>query len=155
MKKKNGFYRSPNSGSQNISEPAVHFRGSAVLKKVTVSKIPQKQLKEFTFREFKKITDKSPFTLSEWADLLCLSERTLQRYAKANSTFSGLHIERILQLEKLLDTGNEFFKNNFNEWLHSTPFPLNGRTPYSLLGSYEGIKTIIDVIGRIQHGITA
>ena len=51
-------------------------------------------VKDFTYNEFKKIADKSPFTKAEWAALLHVSERTLQRYAKDNCSFAPINAER-------------------------------------------------------------
>jgi DNA-binding transcriptional regulator YiaG len=50
----------------------------------------QPSLKDFSYSEFKKIADKTPFTQAEWAAMLHVSERTLQRYAKSNSHFAPL-----------------------------------------------------------------
>jgi putative toxin-antitoxin system antitoxin component (TIGR02293 family) len=111
--------------------------------------------KEFTFKEFKKIADIAPFTLSEWASYLHISERTLQRYAADNSTFNGLQIERILHLEKLIHKGNALFGKGFRQWLISAPFSLNFTPPKDMLMTYEGIQELIDILGRIEHGISA
>jgi hypothetical protein len=155
MKKKLNTYKTVTSSKNLANEPFAMYEAtpsfSIIGKKTDVKKL----VKEFTYKEFKKIFDKSPFTLAEWADLLFISERTLQRYAKTNAEFSGLHIERILQLEKLIDMGNDFFKKNFKEWLLSSPFSLNGLTPISMLNTYEGIQEVTFLIGRIQHGISA
>lgn len=113
-------------------------------------------VKDFTYTFFKKIADKSPFTLSDWAGFLYLSERTLHRYAKDESTFNGLQIERILLLEILINAGNELFGlEGFKNWLLSKPFSLNGQMPKEMLFTHEGIQEVIDVIGRMQYGITA
>lgn len=112
--------------------------------------------KDFHYKDFRKIADKAPFILAEWADILHLSERTLHRYAKENSTFAGLQIELILLTEKLIDMGNEVFgKEGFKSWLQSAVFSLDNKTPKEFLNSYSGIQELINTIGRIQHGISA
>src|SRR5665647_3817144 len=63
--------------------------------------------KDFTYNDFKKITAKTDFTQKEWSDILHISERTLQRYAKENSTFSFSITDRILQIDKILERGLE------------------------------------------------
>ena len=55
-----------------VEEPIAEYRSIKILP----------TLKEFTYNEFKKISDKTPFTQAEWAAMLHVSERTLQRYAK-------------------------------------------------------------------------
>ncbi|MCF3109328.1 hypothetical protein LL912_11100 [Niabella sp. CC-SYL272] len=113
-------------------------------------------IKDFTYAHFKKIADKGPFTLNEWADLLYISERSLHRYAKEGSGFNGLQIERILLLSALIDAGNDFFgKEGFRLWLHSRPFSLNGSVVKEYLTTHNGIQTIIDLLHRMEQGISA
>jgi putative toxin-antitoxin system antitoxin component (TIGR02293 family) len=112
--------------------------------------------KDFSFTEFKKIADKSPFTLSEWAGILHISERTLQRYAVYNSCFGAVQIELILLMKKLIDIGQDLFGvEGLREWLDSSVFSLQHKKPMEYLTSYAGIQTIIQLMGRIQHGIPA
>src|SRR5689334_16535797 len=66
---------------------------------------PLPDVKDFSFSEFKKIADKSPFTQAEWSAILHLSERTLQRYAKTDGHLAPIHSERAVQIEKLLREG--------------------------------------------------
>ncbi|MFM2338532.1 MAG: hypothetical protein RL115_1725 [Bacteroidota bacterium] len=112
-------------------------------------------LENFSYQHFDKIVQKGPFSLAQWADLLYISERTLQRYAKANGIFSGLLVERILQLEKLILLGNDTFNSQFATWLFIPSFHFNGDTPYQQLFTYVGIEKVINLVGRIQHGIVA
>lgn len=113
-------------------------------------------VKDFTYKDFKKILTKGAFTLAEWADMLFMSERTLHRYAKDDGGFNGLQIERILLLEALIDIGNEMFgQEGFKSWLQSKPFSLNGEVVKNKLNTHNGIQEVIDILGRIQHGISA
>ncbi|MGJ7032399.1 antitoxin Xre-like helix-turn-helix domain-containing protein [Niabella hirudinis] len=113
-------------------------------------------VKDFTYTHFRKIADRAPFSLNEWADLLYISERSLHRYAKEDGGFNGLQIERILLLAKLIDIGNEFFgKDGFRQWLRSHPFSLNGAMVQELLTTHTGIQEVIDLLHRMEHGISA
>ena len=91
MKKKikNVSYKQGDSTSR-VEEPIPVYR--------SVKAIPQ--VKDFTYSEFKKIADKTPFTQAEWASILHVSERTLQRYAKANGSFAPINAERALKLKR-------------------------------------------------------
>jgi DNA-binding transcriptional regulator YiaG len=109
--------------------------------------------KAFTYKHFKKIADKIDFNNQDWADLLFISERTLQRYAKSNSEFNGLQVERILLLQKVIDSGNEIFGKNFAKWLKEPSFKYNGDTPYSMLFTYGGIVDVIRYIGQLEWGV--
>ena len=115
------------------------------------------QVKDFTFNEFKKIADKAPFTQAEWASILHVSERTLQRYAKSNGSFAPINAERALQIDKVIKEGKATFGKveNFYTWLKSNPYMLEGELSFHSLTSYEGIQKVLTQLGRIQHGILA
>jgi len=114
-------------------------------------------LKDFTFSEFKKIADKAPFTQAEWASILHISERTLQRYAKSNSHFAPINAERALQIAKILDQGEFTFgnTNKFYQWLKGNPYMLEGDLSLDSLSTFDGIEKVLIQLGRIQHGIFA
>jgi putative toxin-antitoxin system antitoxin component (TIGR02293 family) len=138
-----------------VNEPSFDYY---VPKKPSLQKNTTRELllKDFVYQDFKKVANKAPFNLSEWADMLHISERTLQRYAKENTAFNGLQVELILLAEKMLDMGNSFFgKDGFKQWLSSPVFSLSNHKPQKFLNSYAGILDVINIIGRLQHGISA
>ncbi len=114
-------------------------------------------VKDFNYKEFKKIADKVPFTQKEWADILHISERTLQRYAKENGNFNFNVADRILQIDKVIKRGIEVFGNldKFINWIRDNPYMLEGRLSVQSLASFEGINKILTPLGRIEHGILA
>lgn len=136
-----------NDFSSKINEPL------AIYKSVK----PILQLKNLTYEEFKKTADKVPFTQSEWAAILHVSERTLQRYAKNNGKFAPINAERFHQITQVLVKGKKVFGKTdwFYEWLHSNPPSLEGELSFNSLASYEGIQNILSQLGRIEHGILA
>ncbi|MEO8770029.1 MAG: antitoxin Xre-like helix-turn-helix domain-containing protein [Ferruginibacter sp.] len=115
------------------------------------------QLKDFNYTEFKKIADKTPFTQAEWASILHLSERTLQRYAKDNGSFAAINAERALQIDKVIKEGKIAFGNiqNFYNWLKRNPSMLEGTLSLESLHSLDGIEKVLTQLGRIQHGLFA
>lgn len=110
-----------------------------------------------SFGEFEYYMDRSPIYLEEWASLLHLSDRTLQRYKKDNKSFESIHSERILDLFMLFKFGEDTFgdKEIFQTWLHDKCIPLGNVTPLSLLDTSFGIAIVKEELGRIQHGIFA
>ena len=113
--------------------------------------------KKFTYSEFKKIAEKTPFTQSEWAAMLHVSERTLQRYAKNNSSFAPINAERFVQIVQVIHRVKKVFGSvdAFYDWIHSQPTMLEGELSINSLTSHEGIQKILIQIGRIEHGILA
>ena len=114
-------------------------------------------VKDFDYKEFKKISDKISFTQKEWSELLHISERTLQRYARDNGVFSFGVVDRILQIDKVVKRGIEVFgsRDKFISWLRDDPYMLEGRLSLQSLASFEGINNVLTQLGRIEHGILA
>src|SRR5213075_1561862 len=92
------LYKS-NSKASKVEEPLVAYSTYKVMP-IT---------KDFNYKEFKKIADKVPFTQKEWSDILHISERTLQRYAKDDGSFNFSVTDRILQIDKVIKRGIEVF----------------------------------------------
>jgi putative toxin-antitoxin system antitoxin component (TIGR02293 family) len=147
-KEKNTGYR-PTASMRKVEEPLPVYR--------SVKTIPQVKVKDFTYNEFKKIADKTPFTQAEWAAILHVSERTLQRYAKNNSSFAPINAERALQIEKVLKEGKLTFGKveNFYNWIKREPYMLEGNLSFNSLTSFDGIQKVLTQLGRIQHGLFA
>ncbi len=118
---------------------------------------PLAALKDFTFKEFKKIADHTPFTQAEWAAMLHVSERTLQRYAKNNGSFAPMNAERAMQLDKVFKRGQEVFGSidKFYTWIRRSPYMLEGQLSLQSLTSAQGIDMVLTQLGRIEHGILA
>jgi putative toxin-antitoxin system antitoxin component (TIGR02293 family) len=110
-----------------------------------------------SYKDFNKIVVDTPFSLTEWANYLQLSERTIQRNQKEKKSFQPIQSERIIELSMLYTYGVEVFddKDNFDIWLNSKSISLGGRTPKDLLDTKFGICMVRDELGRIEHGILA
>ena len=145
IKKQTAYLQKDKPGK--LHEPSPVYRNAKNLPAV----------KDFTFSEFRKIADKAPFTQAEWAAILHVSERTLQRYAKDNSTFAPINAERALQIAKVLKEGEFTFgkAENFYTWLKSGPYMLGGNLSFESLTSANGIERVLTQLIRIQHGLFA
>ena len=115
-KEKNIPYKAAGLVSK-VQEPSPVYR--------SVKALPQ--AKDFTYSEFKKIADKVPFTQSEWAAILHISER--------KRTFGKPEM--------------------FYQWIKSNPFMLEGSLSFESLTTAYGIQMILTQLARIQHGILA
>jgi putative toxin-antitoxin system antitoxin component (TIGR02293 family) len=94
------------------------------------------------------------FTLSQMAELLPVSERTIQR-CSSEDQFNRVVSEQILQIAEVAARGKEVFqdKNKFLSWMNHPNKALADRTPGSLLSSRFGIEIVLDELGRIEHGV--
>ena len=137
----------PKVTSHKVQEPRPVYK--------SIKSLPA--VKDFTYNEFKKIADKSPFTQGEWAAILHVSERTLQRYAKSNGHFAPINAERALQIAKVINRGKKVFgkAEKFYHWLKRNPFMLGGNLSIGSLYSSEGIERVLTQLGRIEHGLFA
>lgn len=137
----------PKQSVPKVQEPAPVYKPVKALPAV----------KDFTYAEFKKIAGSTPFTQAEWAAMLHVSERTLQRYARDNSHFAPINAERALQIARVIRKGKEVFGNSdkFFNWLRREPFMLGGNLSVASLQSAEGIERILTQLGRIEQGLFA
>lgn len=113
--------------------------------------------KNFNYNEFRKMADKTPFTQAEWASMLHVSQRTLQRYSKNNSSFASINAERAIQIANVINEGKKTFGTieMFYNWIKRNPVMLEGTLSFESLTTYDGIVKVLTQLSRIQHGILA
>lgn len=145
--KKINPYLIPEKSKNIVQEPFAIYAPESLVKLPSVA--------EFTFKRFQKIADKIPFTQKEWANILHLSERTLQRYAKANSSFEGIYVDRILHIEQLINLGIEVFTdaNSLYNWLKKDKIVFGKVLNFQSLYHTNGIQENIMQLGRILHNV--
>ena len=110
-----------------------------------------------SYSDFKKVSDRTPFTSKEWAAYLNVSVRTMERHREENKTFRKEQSERILSIYQLLNYGQSVFgkRENFFEWISSESIALGGVKPKELLDTSIGINMVKDELGRLEHGVLA
>lgn len=140
-------YRQPKEKPAKAEEPEATY----------VPARKQLEVADYNYKKLKKITDLVPFTQVEWAQMLHLSERTLQRYAKNNSSFEGIYTDRILLLQEMINLGLETFTDAdaFYAWLKKDKPVMGHMLNFSSLYTDRGIQEVIDQLTRIQHGVYA
>lgn len=146
MKKKaKAVKQQPEEEMNTLNEPVPVYR--------SVKIIPA--LLDYPYRKFEKIARQVGFTQKEWAAILHLSEKTLQRYAKDNKSFEGIYVDRILQMQELIELGLETFTSPeaLYRWLKRDKPVLGELLTFDSLKSSRGLQSVIDQIGRIQHGV--
>ena len=93
---------------------------------------------------------------SELAAALGIPERTLAR-RKREGRLSSEESAKLVRLARVLARANEVFENldPSLEWLKSPNSALSGATPLSLLDTDIGAESVMDTLGRIEHGVFA
>jgi len=92
--------------------------------------------------------------VSRMADLLPVTERTLQRYSP-RQRLARVVSEHILQIAEVAAMGVEVFgdRDRFLAWLRHPNAALGDTQPISLLDSRFGAAMVLDQLGRIEHGV--
>ncbi len=93
---------------------------------------------------------------AELSATLGIPERTLarrKREGKLNSEESA----KLVRLARVIERAEEVFEdfNSAIDWLKSTNTSLAGSTPLSLLDTDIGAESVMDTLGRIEHGVFA
>ena len=92
------------------------------------------------------------FSTQEWATMLHVSKRSLER-KKLTSSQS----EKLTEVALLYDYGLDVFGDakKFPRWLERSNLALGGITPKSLLDTNQGIKAIKTELFKIEYGVLA
>ncbi len=95
-------------------------------------------------------------TQSELAAALGIPERTLAR-RKKEGTLSSEESAKLVRLARVVERAEEVFENLDAAlgWLKSPNAALTGATPLSLLDTDIGAESVLDTLGRIEHGVFA
>ena len=93
-------------------------------------------------------------TQAELAAALGIPERTLAR-RKRQGALSSEESAKIVRLARVVARAAEVFEglDPSLDWLKSPNATLAGATPLSLLDTDIGAETILDTLGRIEHGV--
>lgn len=107
------------------------------------------------YRLFEQIQRITPFTEQEWAAILELSTKTLNRYKMENRYFKTLHSEKIMELAEVTREGLEIFGSIdvFRQWLHTSNYALGNKKPLDLLKDSYGKELVLSELTHINHGI--
>ena len=107
-------------------------------------------------RALMNLADYLHLSIGQIAQLLSVSERTIQRYG-AGEHFSRVVSEQILHIAEVAAKGAEVFgdKENFLAWLNQPSIALANEAPVNLLKSRFGADMVLEELGRMEHGVFA
>lgn len=93
-------------------------------------------------------------TIEEVASVLHISERTLQRYTP-QTLVKTEYADRAIELALLYERGIEVLGSEkaFSGWIKSPNLALGGEIPFNLLDTRIGFTMVLDILGRIEHGV--
>ena len=131
-------------GEQVLNEPAVAYEQFQAnyyeLAAQAISKTYIKGILELTH-----------IPLNEFIHLIPISIDTYKRKSIFNPTVT----EKVLQIEEVYRKGLAAFGEGFYAWVVADNIMLGGQKPKSLLSNSFGIRQLLELIGRIEHGVLA
>ncbi len=106
---------------------------------------------------FALIKDLTPFSEGDWAAILDLSPKSLQRYKRETKRFRPIHSEKIIEMAEVNELGEKVFgdKERFKLWLNTESLALGKVKPIELLQHSYGKDLVIRELINIEHGIFA
>jgi len=95
-------------------------------------------------------------TQAELAAALAIPDRTLAR-RKKEGVLNSEESAKLVRLARVAERAEEVFEDldAALDWLKSPNAALSGATPLSLLDTDVGAETVLDSLGRIEHGVFA
>ncbi len=93
---------------------------------------------------------------AELSAALGIPERTLAR-RKREGTLNSEESAKLVRLARVIARAEEVFED-FDaaiDWLKSANSSLSGATPLSLIDTDIGAESVMDTLGRIEHGVFA
>jgi putative toxin-antitoxin system antitoxin component (TIGR02293 family) len=102
------------------------------------------------------LAKKISLTIQELANIMHISERTLQRYDE-HAVIKTEYAEKVVELARLYTRGEEVFgsMDKFKAWMKTPSHVFNNEAPVSLLDASIGFDMILKELGRIEHGVFA
>ncbi len=100
------------------------------------------------------LTRSTRLSQAELAAAVGIPERTLAR-RKREGRLTSEESSRLVRLARAVSRGEEVFEDldAAVDWLKSANASLGGTTPLSLLDTDIGAESVMDTLGRIEHGV--
>jgi len=108
------------------------------------------------FPLFEMIQAVSPFSEQDWAEILQLSAKSLQRYKQEEGfRFKRLQSEKIVEMAEVAQIGLEFFGDmeRFKLWLNTPNYAMGNIRPIELLRDSYGKALVVAELTRAAYGI--
>jgi len=93
---------------------------------------------------------------AELSAALGIPERTLSR-RKREGKLNSEESAKLIRLARVIERAEEVFEDfdSAIDWLKSANASLAAATPLSLLDTDIGAESVLDTLGRIEHGVFA
>ena len=109
------------------------------------------------FEVYHRLAEISHMDKSEIARILHLAPATLQRRAKQKK-FNVEEGDKIFRLTEMIHAATELFEGDIekaNAWLQNPVRGIGGKRPVDMVVTSAQTKDVLDLIGRLEHGVFA
>jgi len=106
---------------------------------------------------FSTLANLAGLDIRQLAATLGIPATTAHRRAR-EGRFNPQESDRIVRMLEVLDAATRLFegdRSNACEWLQRPARGLGNQTPLSLLGTSVETEAVLDLIGRLEHGVIA
>lgn len=111
---------------------------------------------EFLAKYAKNFVYYSELSLKQWAKILPISLRTLQRdLQNENKKFDLAVSESFIEIGEIFDLGLKAFDNEkerLNEWLNTENIYFNNKRPLDIMDTHKGRELVKDELMSIEYG---
>lgn len=137
-----------------LEDPILHYEAS---EQPAIQEINQRLEKGLPYSVFEELSETLPLTNKEWASILAVSDRTLQRWVNDSPRIDGLTAERIFEIARLTVIALDVFTNGEDVagWLRAPHPDFDGEKPIALIRTHAGIEIVKSLLLRIMHGVVA
>jgi putative toxin-antitoxin system antitoxin component (TIGR02293 family) len=106
---------------------------------------------------FNLISHFTPFSENDWANILEISTKSLQRYKQSSKNFKPIQSEKIIEMAEVTNVGLDVFGNmeKFKLWLDTPNYSLGNLKPIELIKDSYGKEMVISELTKINYGILA
>lgn len=110
--------------------------------------------KGLSFRQLKEILEYTNISLEQLGGIISLSNKEMTKYSD-NEILRTDVSAHLIQIVELYKKGYEVLesKDNFQTWMNSEIRVLEYQKPVDLLDTPFGLQDVINVLGRLEHGV--
>lgn len=100
------------------------------------------------------LVDFLSITKAEFSEAIDIPVRTLVR-RKGEARLDSAESAKLVRVARVIERADEVFEDPgaARVWLKSPNASLSGQTPMSLLDTEIGAESVMDTLGRIEHGV--
>lgn len=149
-------YHQIDNSSTQVNEPKQLYNG--ISGQAYTSQAPFATIKSirsgFNFKHFKHTYDLINLPTSKWAEIIGVSERTMQSILKEKRNLDQNKSEKLAAFLMLIEYATNVLGNHTNmmEWLHYKAPALKGQSPLDYIDTFQGITMLKEHLFKVETG---